>query len=87
MTAAALIAQSTGLDIWGDLGYVILAGIAAGTGLSVIIALTIRSFVHQADARREGRRRAAGGWAVTAFVFLALSTAVVLLGLYTMLHG
>lgn len=81
------VIAATGLDIWGDLFEVIVYGTLAGTGLTVIIALTIRAFVHQGEARRAGQRATATKWAVVAFVCLTLSGLTVAAGLVTMLHS
>ncbi len=81
-----LVLAAEGLDIWGDLGEVIVVGLISGVGLSIVFALTIRAFALETVARREGRRGEARRHAAVAVVFSLLSIAVIGGALFSMLH-
>jgi hypothetical protein len=66
------------------LGKVILASLAGGIGVTVMVSLAVLGAVRLADLRREGRAAEAGAFAALAAVGSAAFVAAVVVGIIVM---
>lgn len=83
-----VLAANSGEGVqWTDLGEVVVLGLVGGVVLSALFAITVRAYVLQTVARREGRRRAAFAHGALAAGSSLLLIAAVIVALIAMLEG
>ena len=69
---------------WHQLFQVVYGSLGAALGVTIAFSFTVAGLTRFAEARRNGRGAAAGGWAILALIGLAVVAAAIVLGIVVM---